>query len=207
MIQLDLEEFKSKYPEVRSLDPEMLKYRYSAAEKFRMQSINLLKKEREKIIEEENIQNTIESTDKENFRKTHSTSRGIGGRGWTRINSESSVDENKMEKILSEQKRAIQKIKQKQRQDIQALIQSQINKEISERINTEKQRRYKEKEEENNRELERIKNERERKLKQKEKKRIGELNRQLEEQKIKFKLKEEKEQLKQLELIEADKIK
>ena len=34
----------------------MVKYRYNAAEKFRIQSINLIKKERQRIIEEENNQ-------------------------------------------------------------------------------------------------------------------------------------------------------
>ena len=48
-------------------------------------------------------------------------------------NVELSTDE-KMEQILKEQKKAIQKIKQKQRQDIQALIKLQIDKEISEKI-------------------------------------------------------------------------
>ena len=73
-------------------------------------------------------------------------------------------DDEKMEQILSDQRKAIQKRKQKQRQDIQALIKSQIDKEISEKINIEKERRQREKEEENNQELERMKLEKERKL-------------------------------------------
>ena len=197
MIQLDLEEFKSKYPEIRSLDPDMIKYRYNAAEKFRIQSINLLKKERQRIIDGDEI-----PQNEDNFRKTVTSMSKTGG--FNRIgNVELSTDE-KMEQILKEQKKAIHKIKQKQRQDIQALIKLQIDKEISEKINIEKQRRQKEKEEENNRELEKMRMDKERKLKQKEKKRISELNRQMEEQKMRFKLKEEKEQQKQLELIEAE---
>ena len=74
LIQLDLEEFKSKYPEIRSLDPEMIKYRYNAAEKFRIQSINLLKKERQRIIEEEENGPTGET-----LRNTHTNmSKTIG---------------------------------------------------------------------------------------------------------------------------------
>ena len=205
MIQLDLEEFKSKYPEVRSLDPDMIKYRYNAAEKFRIQSINLLKKERQRIIEEEDHIPTGETmrNTATNMSKTMGTGR------WTKGSGEQTpiYNDEKMEQILSEQKKAIQKIKQKQRQDIQALIKSQIDKEISEKINIEKERRHKEKEEENNRELERIKIEKERKLKQKEKRRLTELNKQMEEQKIRYKIKEEKEQQKQLELMESEKIK
>ena len=185
LIQLDLEEFKSKYPEIRSLDPEMIKYRYNAAEKFRIQSINLLKRERQRIIEEEENGQTGET-----LRNTLTNmSRTAGTGGWTKgaLGFNQTSDDEKMEQILSDQRKAIQKIKQKQRQDIQALIKSQIDKEISEKINIEKERRQREKEEENNRELERMKLEKERKLKQKEKKRIMELNKQLEEQKMKNK--------------------
>ena len=140
----------------------MVKYRYNAAEKFRIQSINLIKKERQRIIEEENNQTG------ETLRNTITNmSRTVGVGGWTKASGEISPSSNddKMEQILVEQKRAIQKIKQKQRQDIQALIKSQIDKEISEKINIEKQRRQKEKEEENIRELERIKIEKVKKLK------------------------------------------
>ena len=111
----------------------MLKYRYNAFEKFRIQSINLLKKERQRIIEEEeNPQNTI----------TNNMSRTIGIGGWSKEKTDNSpAFDDKMEQILSEQKKAIQKIKQKQRQDIQAMIKEQIDKEISEKVNIEKQRR------------------------------------------------------------------
>ena len=187
LIQLDLEEFKSKYPEIRSLDPEMIKYRYNAAEKFRIQSINLLKKERQRIIEEEENGPTGETM--RNTITNMSRTAGIGGWSKGTMGFNQTSDDEKMEQILSEQKKAIQKIKQKQRQDIQALIKSQIDKEISEKVNIEKERRQREKEEENNRELERIKLEKERKLKQKEKKRLMELNKQLEELKMRYILK------------------
>ena len=155
LIQQNVEEFKIKHPDVRSLEPEMLKYRYNAAEKFRIQSINLIKKEREKIIDEadeikigkdNNDQNRKTYT---NMTKTHLTS--TSREKWATQTTGEDVDE-KMEKIFSEQKKAMMKIKQKQRQDIQALIKSQIDREISEKINSEKERRHKEKEEENNRE-------------------------------------------------------
>ena len=124
-----MEEFKIKYPEVRSLDPDMIKYRYNAAEKFRIQSINLLKKERQRIIDGDEIPQNDDA-----FRKTITNmSRTATTGNWNKgANVELSTDE-KMEQILKEQKKAIQKIKQKQRQDIQALIKLQIDKEISEK--------------------------------------------------------------------------
>ena len=139
LIQLDLEEFKEKYPEVRSLSPEMLKYRYNAAEKFRIQSINLIKKERQRIMEEDEVS-------PDGLRRTLTNmSRTAGSGGWNKVTDTSSLPDDKMEQILMEQKKAIQKIKQKQRQDIQAMIKEQIDKEISEKVNIEKQRRQREK--------------------------------------------------------------
>ena len=157
LIQQTLEEFKSKHPDVRSLDADMVKFRYNAAEKFRIQSINLIKKEREKIMDEandikigkdNNDQNRVTYT---NMSKTHVTTTSKDKWGGATTITGDDVDQ-KMEQIFSEQKKAIMKIRQKQRQDIQALIKSQIEREISEKINSEKERRHKEKEEKNNRE-------------------------------------------------------
>ena len=140
----------------------MIKYRYNAAEKFRIQSINLIKKEREKIIDEANDikigdKNSISKNTNINMYRTQMTSNSK--EKWTGSNTTAGEDmDQKMEKIFSDQKKAMMKIKQKQRQDIQALIKSQIDREISEKINYEKERRHKEKEEENMRELERKKN-------------------------------------------------
>ena len=138
----------------------MVKYRYNAAEKFRIQSINLLKQERQRIIEEEKNQNTQTGDTMKNT-ITNNMSKTIGIGGWNKGSNVSPIFDDKMEQILSEQKRAIQKIKQKQRQDIQALIKSQIDREIMDKVNIVKERRQKEKEEENMRELERIKRKKE----------------------------------------------
>ena len=92
----------------------MIKYRYNAAEKFRIQSINLLRKERQRIIEEE--ENNIQTGEAlRNGTKNMSKTIGIGG--WSKGMGESSQSpsDDKMEQILSDQKKAIQKIKQKQR--------------------------------------------------------------------------------------------
>ena len=153
----------------------MIKYRYTAQEKFRIQSINRIKEEREKIIEEANdIKLGKDNTDANritytNMSKTHMTTTSKEKWGGTNTTAGDEVD-LKMEKIFSDQKKAMMKIKQKQRQDIQALIKSQIERELSEKINFEKERRHREKEEENNRELERKKKFERKKIKRKRKK-------------------------------------
>ena len=139
----------------------MQKYRYNASEKFRIQSINTIKQERQKIIEEaeeiknekDNNNNTTEPyrNTNSNMSKTYLTTNSKDK--WANANTTSGDDmDQKMDQIFAEQKKAMLKIKQKQRQDIQALIKSQIDREISEKITFEKERRFKEKEEENNRE-------------------------------------------------------
>jgi hypothetical protein len=123
----------------------MLKYRYNASEKFRIQSINLIKKEREKIIDEaqeikigKDNNNDINRNTFTNMSKTHMTTNSKDK--WAKNNTNTNIDDTdeKMEKIFSDQKKAMMKIKQKQRQDIQNLIKSQIDREISEKINYEK---------------------------------------------------------------------
>ena len=54
LYKLNTEEFKKKYPEVKQLSQELFQYRYEAEEKFRNETIEAVKKEREKIIENEN---------------------------------------------------------------------------------------------------------------------------------------------------------
>ena len=48
-----MDEFKLVNPDVRHLPNDMVKFRYEAEEKYRTDSINQVKEERAKIIEEE----------------------------------------------------------------------------------------------------------------------------------------------------------
>ena len=120
----------------------MLKYRYNAAEKFRIQSINALKKERERIIEgaDENKigkddNNDINKFTQGNMSKTHVTTNSKDKWMMTTYTNTGEDIDQKMEQIFAEQKKAMLKIKQKQRLDIQALIKSQIDREITEKKN------------------------------------------------------------------------
>ena len=111
LIQQNLEEFKTTHPDVRSLDQDMLKFRYNASEKFRIQSINLIKKEREKIIDEaEEIKIGKDNTDQNrktytNMSKTHFTTNSKEKWATTNQTTGEETDE-KMEKIFSEQKKS-----------------------------------------------------------------------------------------------------
>ena len=71
----------------------MLKYRYNAAEKFRIQSINLIKKERQRIMEEDEV-----SPDGPRRTLTN-MSRTAGSGGWNKVTDTSSLPDDKMEQI------------------------------------------------------------------------------------------------------------
>ena len=57
LYKLNMDEFKKKYPDVKKLSQELLKYRYEAEEKFREETVKQVVAERNKIIEEENKKN------------------------------------------------------------------------------------------------------------------------------------------------------
>ena len=57
LYKLNMDEFKKKYPDVKKLSQELLKYRYEAEEKFRDETVKQVVAERNKIIEEENKKN------------------------------------------------------------------------------------------------------------------------------------------------------
>ena len=210
LIQTSMEEFKNRNPEIRNFEQKIIQLRYNAMEKFRLNSIEAVKKERQNII------NEIKNEDSDNdvsHRKNITYSKGFSSyhsqKKMKTLNNYSNNEtiDKKMEKIFADQKKAIAKIKQKQRLDIQSLIKSQIKRELSEKLTIEKERRYREKEEENIREISRKKEIKEKKLKQKELKRQSDLSKMLKEQQIKYKLKEEKERKRICEMIEAEKIK
>ena len=120
LIQLDIEDFKKKHPDVRSLEPDMLKFRYNAAEKFRIQSINALKKEREKIMDEEEEIQIGKDDNNYGYRNTNGTmSKTLlttnSKDKWmvtTNTNKEGEDIDHKMEKNFAEQKKAKRKEQQ-----------------------------------------------------------------------------------------------
>ena len=132
LYKLTLEEFKNKYPETKNMEQDLVKLRYDAEEKFRNDTIILVKEERNKIIDEinkkknENVKNeekNNEDKDKDN-------------------------DAKKWEKMIEKEKKGIEKIKKLQRQNIESLITEQINKELIIKVSEIKEQKKKEKEKE-----------------------------------------------------------
>ena len=63
LYQISLEEFKQINHDVRLLSQNMIKYRYDAEERFRNETIEQVKKEREQIIKEIEEKNNEEENE------------------------------------------------------------------------------------------------------------------------------------------------
>ena len=140
LYQLTTEKFKEKYPELINANEKLFQIRYEAEEKFREETIKQVKEGRKKIIAEESKKK--EETSKE-MKKSNSKLNN---------NNNEEVDK-KWEKILEKEKRAIEKVQKKQRQNIESLIEGQINKELMIKVNEAKEIINKKKEEENEKNL------------------------------------------------------
>ena len=127
LYQLTLDEFKLVNPDVRYLPQDMVKLRYDAEEKYREDSINQVKEERQNIIEAEEKKNEEKTQNNEGDKKNDELGQ-------------------KMEKIKEDEQLALEKIKKRQKIDIEAMIENQINTEMMNKMNLEKERRQKEKE-------------------------------------------------------------
>jgi hypothetical protein len=133
LYQISFQKFKSQNSDVQELPKELQKFRYDSLENFRNKTINQVKEKRQNLIEEEennNINNKYNYNEKDNKNKRKL--------------------DPKMEKLLEEQKATIQKIKNKQKYDIEQIIEAQLQKEIDLKNTAEKEREKKEKEKEKN---------------------------------------------------------
>ena len=121
-----MDEFKLLNPDVRHLPQDMIQLRYDGEEKYRNDSIEQVKAERKKIMEE-----ATGETDKKQEEKKEAE-------------SQNELDE-KMKKIKEEEEKALEKIKKKQKQDIESMIETQINNELRERMTIEKEKKLRQK--------------------------------------------------------------
>ena len=126
LYQISIEEYKSQNPSSLSLDQKMLQFRYEGYEKFRKDSINLVKKRREIIINKEN-----ENEDNKN--RTVRT-----------MNNFVSMS---LEKLREREKKAMENLKNQQKKNIKNIIEEQINKEILKKIEQKKEWRQQKREE------------------------------------------------------------
>jgi hypothetical protein len=202
--------FLTVHSELKKAPNNIKQYRFDHFEKLRQKTIEQVKAERQKIIEEQNNLNAQYSTSD----KTRRNSQGImyhsqsaGNLSVNQSNNNSTMTaavDSRMEKMLQEEQKNIEKIKTRQKIEIQSIIEGQIKAEMIKKNAEEKERRIKEKERQMKEELLKRQQENEELRKKKEKARQNELMRLENEKQQKIKLKQEKEEKKLRELMEQE---
>ena len=187
---IDFQSFMVSHPELRNLPRQLQQFRYDHVERLRKETLALVKGEREKLIK--SAQNS-----------TLNSENNVSGK---RLQSSSSLSSmsHRMEKMISEEKKTLEKIKQKQKQEIQNLIENQIKSEIMRRNSDEKDRKMRMREQAMKEELLKKMQMNEAIRKEKEEQRQQELSRLLKERNEKIRMKQLKEEKKMKELAELE---
>ena len=182
---INLDDFISSHLDIKMLPLEIQKYRYEFYDNFRKKSIAQVKEERNKIILENNqtSPNTLKNSQ--------------SARNFITI-------EYMREKLIEDEKKNIERIKQRGKKEIQFIIEQEIKIGLLKEKNEEKQRKIKEKEENNKIMLQKLLKENEEQRKLKEQKRMIEYERITNEKLEKFKMKQEKEEKRYKELKEEE---
>ena len=138
LFYMDYKEYLSVHPEITNLPEDIKKYRFNLLEKLRQKTIRMIKAKRKELIEKE--KNKEESDEDEN-------------KGKLTQNFNVSETENqainmtfteKMNNMITKERANIMKIKQKQKQNIEFMIEQQMKAELINYRNLEKDRRVKE---------------------------------------------------------------
>ena len=106
LYQISIEEYKTQNPSLFTLDQKMLQFRYKGYEKFRKDSISLVKNRREILISNENN----------------------GKNKIRRINTENNFIYRSLEKMKEGERKAMKNLKKQQKKNIKNILEEQINK-------------------------------------------------------------------------------
>ena len=136
---MDYREYLSIHPEITNLPDDIKHYRFNLLEKLRQKTIGMIKTKRKELIEEQENEKEL--------------SEGGGtGEKFTQKFNKSEADyksgnktfSEKMNKLITREKLNIKKIKEKQKQNIEFMIESQMKAELLNYKNMEKDRKLKE---------------------------------------------------------------
>ena len=143
-------EYLSIHPEISNLPDDIKRYRFNLLEQLRLKTIKMIKEKRKELIEsnKKDIFNKI--GDYRTSRKKWTENFFISELGNPRGNMTFS---DKMSSLIKKEKANINKIKQKQKQNIEYMIESQMKSELINYKNIEKDRKVKENREKKKKEI------------------------------------------------------
>ena len=133
---VDYKDYLSAHPEISNLPEDIKQFRFKLLEKLRQKNIKMIKERRRELIEDELRKNESEVCESReritiNF-NTHESDSG------------NMTFTDKMNLLIKKEKANIKKIKEKQKQNIEFLIEQQMKAELMNYRNLEKDRRVKE---------------------------------------------------------------
>ena len=149
---IDYKEYLSKHPEISSLPEDIKRYRFNLLERLRLKTIKMIKEKRKELI---NIKDDKLREESEEYK----TSR----KKWTdkfriKLNESEYHQGNKtfsekMSSMIQKERANINKIKKKKKQNIEYMIESQMNVELINNKNIEKDKKIKENKEKKKKEF------------------------------------------------------
>ena len=150
LYHIGYKEYLSIHPEISNLPDDIKRYRFNLLEQLRLKTIKMIKEKRKELIEsnKKDIFNKI--GDYRTSRKKWTENFFISELGNPRGNMTFS---DKMSSLIKKEKANINKIKQKQKQNIEYMIESQMKSELINYKNIEKDRKVKENREKKKKEI------------------------------------------------------
>ena len=150
LYHIGYKEYLSIHPEISNLPDDIKRYRFNLLEQLRLKTIKMIKEKRKELIEsnKKDIFNKI--GDYRTSRKKWTENFFISDLGNPRGNMTFS---DKMSSLIKKEKANINKIKQKQKQNIEYMIESQMKSELINYKNIEKDRKVKENREKKKKEI------------------------------------------------------
>ena len=150
LYHIGYKEYLSIHPEISNLPDDIKRYRFNLLEQLRLKTIKMIKEKRKELIEsnKKDIFNKI--GDYRTSRKKWTENFFISELGNPRGNM---TFYDKMSSLIKKEKANINKIKQKQKQNIEYMIESQMRSELINYKNIEKDRKVKENREKKKKEI------------------------------------------------------
>ena len=142
----DFKDYCELHPELTNLPGDMKKYRYDLIENFREKTINQIKEERRKLMKIKINENSKKEKDKDFFFKNYNSLQE-----GSKLLITQAFDE-RMNSLIKEENRNLEKLKNRQKKNIEYLIEQELKYELMNKRNREKERIFREKEEKNKKE-------------------------------------------------------
>ena len=150
LYHIDYKQYLSVHPEISSLPEEIKRYRFNLLEKLRLKKIKLVKDKRSELINSIRLNKLHDSYENKTARrKWRHNMNNLYDPG----NAGNMTFSEKMSLLMRKERHNIDKIKQKQKQNIEYMIESQMKAELINYKNIEKDRRVKENKEKKKKEV------------------------------------------------------